>query len=89
MKKIPNNDQVIKFLMQYGIALLIGIAVLWFGVSLFERVVYSIKTPNTCSVDELVVGTVVSFHKDSYVITKLNYWKSLGKANIDLQRYEK
>ena len=89
MKKLPNNDQIIKFLMQYGISLLVGIAVLWFSVSLFERVVYSIKTPNTCSVDELVVGTVVSFHKDSYVVTEVNDWSSLGKANIDLQRYEK
>ena len=89
MKKIPNNDQVIKLMMEYGISVLVGIAIMWFGVYIFERVVDAIKTPNTCSIDELVVGTVVSFHKDSYVITEVNDWESLGKANIDLQKYEK
>ncbi len=86
--RIPNNDDIIKFVVRYGIAIFAGLIIMW-SLSVFAgNIIYAVKSPNTCTIDEMIVGKVVSLHQDSYVVTEVNDWESLGKAMIELQSYE-
>lgn len=89
--RIPNNNEVMHILREYGITIIIAIFMLMIFIRLLSDVYIKVKNVSLsqCTIQELSkLGTVASYHGSNFYVNHFNYYESLGAIELSLENKE-